>query len=155
MQKKATPAAMLHLLTQLLPPGRASQFGVASDNDLHVQVFLDKGAGPGMVRLAVGKAGLPGGERPRGETAIVTIEHLPDNCVQNTAVVSRWPDGTAVELDVASCLALDAGRTVPARPALSTDEAVKIASDPRWGVQMDAALVDAGAARFPKLPVFR
>jgi hypothetical protein len=151
MQKKATSAAMLHLLTQLLPPGRASHFGVASDNDLHVQLYLDDGTGPGMVRLAVGEAETRGGEPLRSGT--MTIEHRPDNCLQDTAVVAKWPDGTVVELDVASCLA-DGAHTVPARPALTVDEAVKIASDPRWGVRMDAALVDAGGARFPALPVF-
>jgi hypothetical protein len=154
MQKKATSAAMLHLLTQLLPPGRASHFGVASDNDLHVQLYLDGGAGPGMVRVAVGKVTGPGGEAPRGDTATVTIEHLADDCVQDTAVVAQWPDGTMVELDVASCLASDGRGNPPARPALTAEQAVRIVSDPRWGVRMDAALVAAGAARFPKLPVF-
>ncbi|WP_203785811.1 hypothetical protein [Paractinoplanes rishiriensis] len=39
---------MLHLLTTLLPPGRTS--GYAAPDDLSVQLYLDEGAGPGLVR---------------------------------------------------------------------------------------------------------
>jgi len=39
------------------------------------------------------------------------------------------------------------------RAALTTDQATGIVTDRRWGVTMDAALVDAGARRFPTVPV--
>jgi len=159
MQKKATSAAMLHLLTQLLPPGRTSHFGVASDNDLHVQLYLDRGDGPGMVRVVVDQTP-PGvrqkavAGRPHGGTGIVTIDNFPDNCLQNTVVAAEWADGTMVQIDVASCLAWDGNRNAPAAPVLTADEAVRIVSDPRWGVKMAAAEVDAGGKRFPAVPVF-
>ncbi len=140
MQKKATSAAMLHLLTQLLPPGRTSRHGVASGNDLLVQVYLDDGAGPSRVRVAVGQA--PGGTRRDGAVS-VTVRHTPGDCARHTAVDARWTDGTTVRLDVEGC-----------RPPVSADQAVAIVADPRWGVTMDAALVGDGDARFPRVPVF-
>jgi hypothetical protein len=159
MQKKATSAAMLHLLTQLLPPGRTSQFGAASDNDLHVQLYLDRGAGPGMVRVVVeqtppGAQLKPVAGRPHGGTGIVTIEHFPDNCLQNTVVAAEWADGTMVQVDVASCLAWDGARNPAARPVLTAAEAVRIVADPRWGITMDAGEVDLAGKRFPAVPVF-
>ncbi len=153
-QKKATSGAMLHLLTELLPPGRTSHFAVSEADDLHVQSYLDRGAGPGMIRVSLGRLPADGDRLPRGTTATVTITPIPDNCVQDTVVVSRWPDGTAVQIDVASCLAWNGESNPPARPALTPDEAAKIAADPRWGLTMDAALVDAGAQAFGGLAVF-
>ncbi|MGX6606475.1 hypothetical protein ACWKSP_30765 [Micromonosporaceae bacterium Da 78-11] len=154
MQKKATSAAMLHLLTQLLPPGRTSHFAVAADNDLLVQLYLDDGDGPAMVRVSIGRAAPFGDEPPRGTAATVTIEHLPDNCVQDTVVGAEWPDGTLVQVDVATCLAWDGVQNRPTRPSLTTDEAIRVAADPRWGVAMDADLIDVGAKRFAGLPEF-
>ncbi|WP_433290960.1 hypothetical protein ACQP2F_24240 [Actinoplanes sp. CA-030573] len=150
-RKKATAAAMLHLLLQLVPPGRTSHLGVAADDDLQVQLYLDAGSGPGAVRVEVDRA--PFGDEPRGGTASVTITHMPDNCVQSTSVGASWPDGTLVRVDVASCLTDGAG-TRPARPALTVDQAVRVAADPRWGVTMDERLVTLGAKEFPRLPVF-
>lgn len=153
-RKKATSAAMLHLLTLLLPPGRTSHYGVASDDDLHVQLYLDDGNGPAMVRVAVDKSAPYGDESPRGGTVTVTIQHMPDNCVQSTAVGAEWPDGTLVQVDVASCLPFDGRQNRPTRSALTTDQAVRVAADPRWGVTMDDALVAVGGQQFPRLPVF-
>jgi hypothetical protein len=75
---------------------------------------------------------------------------MPDNCLQGTVVDAAWPDGTLVQVDVASCLD-PAGPPTP--PALTVDQAVRVAADPRWGVTMDTALVAAGARQFPTLPV--
>jgi hypothetical protein len=149
-REKATSAAMLHLLTQLLPPGRTTHLGVAPEDDLQVQLYLDDGAGPGIVRVGVGKNGPIGAEPPGGATVRVTISHMPDNCLQGTVVDAAWPDGTLVQVDVASCLD-PAGP--PTTPALTDEQAVRVATDPRWGVTMDAALVAAGAKQFPTLPV--
>ena len=149
-REKATSAAMLHLLTQLLPPGRTTHLGVAAQDDLQVQLYLDDGSGPGMVRVGVENAGPIAGEPTRAETVSVTIRHMPDNCLQGTVVDAAWPDGTLVRVDVASCLD-QAGP--PTLPALTVDQAVRVAADPRWGVTMDAALVAEGAKQFPTLPV--
>jgi hypothetical protein len=152
MQKKATPAAMLHLLTTLLPPGRTSHYAVAPDNDLNVQLYYDAGYGPSMLRLQVARR--PTG-RERGSIATVTVSHVPDNCVQDTDVLAAWPDGTAVQLGIASCLAFDGRSNPPAKAQLSEAEAAIVVSDARWGVTMDADLVEQGAGAFPgALPVF-
>jgi hypothetical protein len=149
-REKATSAAMLHLLTQLLPPGRTTHLGVAAGDDLQVQLYLDDGSGPGMVRVSVGKNGPISDEPPRGRTVSMTIRHMPDNCLQGTVVDAAWPDGTLVQVFVASCLD-PAGP--PTLPALTVEQAVRVAADPRWGVTMDTALVAAGAKQFPILPV--
>jgi hypothetical protein len=145
---------MLHLLTQLLPAGRTSHYGVAAGHDLHVQLYLDVGDGPAMVRVALGKDTGYADSPVRGGTATVTVTREPGNCVQDTVVGAAWPDGTLVEVDVASCLAFDGRQNRPARPALTTDQAIRVATDPRWGLTMDDQLVSRAAARFPILPVF-
>jgi hypothetical protein len=149
-REKATSAAMLHLLTQLLPPGRTTHLGVAAEDELQVQLYLDDGSGPGMVRVGVGQSPPIAGEPLPRETVSVTITHMPDNCLQATVVDAAWPDGTLVRVDVAACLDR-AGP--PTLPALTDDQAVRVAADPRWGVTMDRALVADGARQFPTLPV--
>jgi hypothetical protein len=165
LQKKATSAAMLHLLTRLLPPGRATHYGVVSGDDLRVQLYLDDGNGPAMVRVALdknppgdGKDKVDrkppvGDDSPRGRTVTVTIQHMPDNCLRSTAVDATWPDGTVVRVDVASCLPFDGVQSRPTRSALTADEAVRVATDPRWGMTMDEGLVTVGERQFPRLPV--
>ena len=154
MQKKATSAAMVHLLTLLLPPGRTSHYGVAAGDDLLVQLSLDDGDGPALVRVALGRDAPFGDEPPRGGTATVTIGHTPDDCLRDTVVGAEWPDGTVVRVDVPTCLAFDGVQNPPSRSALTVDQAVRVATDPRWSMSMGAGLVDAGARRFPALPVF-
>jgi hypothetical protein len=149
-REKATSAAMLHLLTQLLPPGRTTHLGVAAQDDLQVQLYLDDGSGPGLVRVAVARSRPIADESPRTGTVSVTIRDMPDNCLQGTVVDAAWPDGTLVQVDVASCLDQDGP---PTPPALTADQAVRVAADPRWGVTMDTRLVTEGAKRFPTLPV--
>jgi hypothetical protein len=151
MQKKATSAAMLRLLTLLLPPGRTSHFGVSADNDLLVQLYLDDGDGPAPVRVSLSRDDRASGETDRGATATVTVRHLPGDCGPDTVVGAEWPDGTLVRVTVATCLQAGAG---PTRPALTTEQAIRVATDPRWGVTMAAGLVDEGAERFAELPVF-
>ncbi|GAA2632495.1 hypothetical protein [Paractinoplanes durhamensis] len=147
---KATSAAMLHLLTMLLPPGRTSHYGVSADDDLLVQLSLDDGRGPAMVRVAVDKIVPLGDEPPHAGIAQVTISSNPGNCRTTLAVDATWPDGTLVEVEVPTCPATAGG---PSRPALTTDEAIRIAADPRWGVAMDPGLVADGAKLFPAVPV--
>jgi hypothetical protein len=152
MQKKATSAAMLHLLTTLLPPGRTSHYGVAGDNDLHVQLYYDAGYGPSMLRLEVNRTDTG---VPRGPAAKLKVTHVPGDCVRDTDVLATWPDGTEVQLDIATCLAFDGRTNPPAKAQLSEAEAALIVTDRRWGVTMDADLVDQAASAFPTaLPVF-
>jgi len=149
-REKATSAAMLHLLTQLLPPGRTTHLGAAGAGGLQVQLYLDDGSGPGLVGVGVEKNEPIADELPRGGTVSVTISHMPDNCLQGTAVDAAWPDGTLVRVDVATCLDPSGP---PTRPALTVEQAVRVATDPRWGVTMDRALIAEGAKQFPTLPV--
>jgi hypothetical protein len=152
MRKKATSAAMLRLLTTLLPPGRTSHYGVARDDDLHVELYYDAGYGPSMLRLEVSRR--PTGH-PRGLAAKLTVNHVRDDCVRDTDVLATWADGTQVRLDVATCLDFDGRTYPPARAQLSEAEAALIGTDSRWGVTMDADLVDESASAFPTaLPVF-
>ncbi|GAA0527529.1 hypothetical protein GCM10010172_05050 [Paractinoplanes ferrugineus] len=146
---KATSAAMLHLLTQLLPPGRTSHLGIAPDDDLRVQLYVDDGRGSAMVRVAVAKNSPFGDESSRGGMATVLITHDPDNCLTALTVDAEWPDGTLVEVDVPTCLA----GAEPSRAALTADQAVMLATDPRWGVTMDRQLVAEAAERFDRVPV--
>lgn len=236
-REKATPAAMLQLLTQVLPPGRTGDFAVAPEDDLQVQLTLDDGDGPSLVRVEVDKrpaadppseaadpraeaierqaatepaaveqAGEPAAgqqaagnqaagnqaagnqaageqaagnqaageqataaqaigdeapkaekmapnatEPPRGRTVSVTITHMPDDCLRSMVVDAAWPDGTLVQVEVPTCL--DGPQRPHTTPALTVDEAVRVAADPRWGVTMDAALVSVGAREFPDPPV--
>jgi hypothetical protein len=151
-QLKATSAAMLELLTRLLPAGRTSDYGVATGDDLHVGLYLDRGRGPGMIRVSMGKGAPPAGYG--SNMAQLTIEHLADNCIQSTVVDAFRPDGTIVQVDVATCLAWDGKQNKPAGAALTAQQAAAIAVDPRWGMTMDADLVVTGAKRFPSLPEF-
>lgn len=152
LQKKATSAAMLLLLTTLMPPGRTSHYAVAAGDDLHVQLYLDDGTGPAMVRVSVAKT-LPA--PPVGAPVTATVERNPGNCIQDTTAAVAWPDGTTVQVDVATCLAWDGTRNPPSHRALTEKQAATVAADPRWGVTMDADLLALGAKRFPSpLPVF-
>jgi hypothetical protein len=154
-QKKATSAAMLHLLTELLPPGRTSHYGVAAENDLRVQLYLDAGSGPGMLRVTVGR--LPAVEASGAPDGQVTVTVAGDagDCARTTTVTADRSGGTRVRLEIASCLAGDdPSATGATRPALTAEQGARIVIDPRWGVTMDAGLVDAGARRFPAVPVF-
>jgi len=150
-QVRATPEAMLVLLEGLLPAGRTSAAAKTGPRDLHVQLYLDRGKGPGMIRVSVSGDPRSG---PRTGTPAVTVDSRPDNCIQSTVARARWPDGLTVQADLATCLAWDGRRNPPAPPALSKDEARAVVADPRWGTTMDAGLVRAGAERFPRVAYF-
>ena len=77
MRKKATSGGMLHFLTLFLPPGRTSHYGLASDNDLLVQLYLDAGGGAGMRWVSVGRRPAARTVPARGSIADVTAAH-PD-----------------------------------------------------------------------------
>jgi hypothetical protein len=150
-QVRATPEAMLVLLEELLPPGRTSEHASTGPRELQVRLYLDRGEGPGMIRVSVGGDAAPG---PRPGTPAVSVDSRPGNCIGSTVVRARWPGGLVVQADVAGCLAVDGRRTEPAPPVLSREEARVVVSDPRWGPAMDAALVRAGAQRFPQVAHF-
>lgn len=148
---KATPEAMLVLLKRLVPPGRTSNYAKTGDTDLHVQMYLDRGQGPGMIRVSVN--GHLRSEPNIGKPT-VTVDALPDNCIQSRIVRAQWPGGLTVQADLSTCLAWDGRQNKPSALALTDDEAAAVVTDPRWGLIMDAALVKAGATEFPHVAYF-
>jgi hypothetical protein len=154
---KATPAGLLELLLPLLPPGKTSHYA-GDANELMVQTYLDGGAGPGMIRINVAntkgdtaRSAPAGVKSASSDGSTYRVSRLPDNCIQNTIVFVQHPDGTLVQINLASCLAWDGKQNKPAKLALTVAQAVKIGADPRWGVQIDKSLVTAGAKQFPHL----
>jgi hypothetical protein len=145
----ATPATLLELLTTLVPTGTTSDYARGTSG-LGAQLYLDLGKGPGMIRVVVSKDKRGHGVR-KGQPK-VRVDHPKRNCVQKTVVEATWNDGTKVLVSIASCLAWDGTQNKPAAAALTAAQATVIATDPRWGVEMDAALVAAGAKQFPQLP---
>jgi len=146
-EKPATRQAMLELLSQLLPGSKFSDFRSPSGN-LQVQLYLNDGDGPGMLRVTVDGPAAAANRDRTGEPKI-SVESYPGNCIQSVVIVADWPDGTTVKIEIATCLAWDGTQNKPARAPLSIQQATKVAVDPRWGTYMDASLVEAGAKSFP------
>lgn len=144
-QKDATPQAVLELLTRTLPAGKTSHYVANADEGLFAQVYLDTGAGPGMVRVWLKP--FSGGGVEKGH-AKIEMFGLPDNCVQSMVVSASYATGGHLELNVATCLAEN---NRPASAPLTPEQALRVATDARWGMRMDADLVDA-AERFADVP---
>jgi hypothetical protein len=160
---KATTRGMLELLSLLMPAGKQSAAAAATDGSLFVALNIDRGQGPGMVRVSVTpmKSPAPGPSchqratcrgLPDGST--LEILDLPDNCIERHAVYLYRPDGIIVGILTSSCLSWN-GKTNPPSPVvLSIDEATAIARDPRWGTEMPRSLVEAGIGDFPHPSTF-
>ena len=144
----ATPEAMLVLLRDLAPPGKAGDFAKARGTDLQVQMSLDRGDGPGLIRVSVaGYPSVTGTGKPE-----VSVQQMPDTCTQSVVVRADWPGGLTVQADLLTCRPGSASTPTPL--ALSAEEATAVVSDPRWGAAMDPALVRAGEQDFPDLATF-
>ncbi|MFJ5597743.1 hypothetical protein ACIP95_07360 [Micromonospora parva] len=147
-----TPQGALELLTRLLPEGKTSGYASlqgsgAGPGTPYVQLYLDRGAGPGMLRLSVYQGGLGGNPAP----GTVELTEVPDNCVQNKMVTVHHPDGVQVNLMISTCVDWGAKGILPARPVLSVDEATAVAASPMWGTKLPAEFVVTGSKRFPSL----
>jgi len=159
---QATWAASLELLDRLLPGRHSDQAwgeGAGSAGSTFVQTYVDRGQGPGMLRLGVTDVSGPPEECRSGQRCYevpgvgrIVIEELPDNCVQSTVVALFRHDGVYLQLAMGTCLAWDGARNPPGRLALTEQEAVDVVLDPRWGLRMPAELVSTGAARFGSAP---
>lgn len=143
---RASPKALLELLTQLLPKGKVTNLAANDDNGLFAQVYLDSGKGPGMLRLWLKPSA---GDDIRPGTATFATFQLADDCGRSTVVSASYADGGHLAMDLATCLN---SKDKLAPPALTVDEAVKIMSDARWGYLMDADLVAAADKRFAGVP---
>lgn len=161
----ANPQGVLELLSELLPPGRTSGYAQGDVRGLApgtvaVQIYLDRGDGPGMIRLWLSQEKPPAEPRcGAGELCyvlpdggMVTLYDIADNCVNGRSVVLHRADGTRIQLDLARCLAWDGRDNPPAEPALITQEALNIALDPRWGPELPLDITKRGMLRFTELP---
>jgi hypothetical protein len=162
---QATPEGVLALLLEDLPSGQTSHYAKALGGDLHVQAFLDDGSGPGLIRLAVldrstwispkPQKSSPD-ERswrlPNGNTA--TVATTRDRCVQSLHVDVVRPNGVVVSVDVGSCLAWDGFLLGHGRLALTQQQAIEIANDPRWGFAISEQSNKSGGKRFSNLATF-
>ncbi|MGW3786494.1 hypothetical protein ACWD5Z_18070 [Micromonospora chokoriensis] len=147
-----TPQAALELLTRLLPEGKTGGYANlrssgAGDGMPYIQLHLDRGEGPGMLRLSIYQDRL--GDNPAPGT--VELTEIPDNCVQNKMVTVYHRDGLQIDLMISTCLSWEGKGTSPAPPALSVEEAIAIAANPTWGTRLPADLVRSGAKRFASL----
>jgi hypothetical protein len=165
----APPPAVLLALDTVLPGGPTMGFaGARFDTFTGVQVFVDRGAGFGMVRVAMARY-LPKPERscsisPPGvalscvakEGALVETFEIESNCVQRRGVNVYRSDGIAIQVNVGSCLVDGpwgpADKVAVDEEVLSMDEAVKIGLDPVWDER--TMIESAGKARdlYPSLP---
>lgn len=162
-----TAAAVLDELLKLLPPGTTSNYALYQDqNQTGAQVYLNGAAGLGMIRIFLYNASLNMdachgsdasdftqvcGTLPGGAPEIIT--KIPGNCVEALAIDVDHGDGTAVQIDVPTCLAWN-GQTNPPTPmAITAAQAEQIAANPAWGAtQMNAAVVKDAAHRFTDVP---
>jgi hypothetical protein len=152
---KGTPAGLLELLLQNLPEGKTSHYaGMNQDRDVSVQTFLDRGDGPGMIRLHVMKrkesdfADL-GTWTSLGDGVKYMTHSVPGNCLQGTIVWVHHPDDTLLQFDLSNCPAADG---IDIKQPLTAREAAEVGADPRWGREIDPALNAKGADTFPHLP---
>ena len=150
---KATPAGLLELLLQDLPKGKTSHYAGAhqpDSADITLQTFLDRGQGNGMIRVTVlqSRANSQVTWTPAAGGVDYLVHHLANNCLQTTSVVVRHPGDLLVQFDLSTCIPFS--RKHPPQ-VLTVAEAVKIGSDPRWGLSIDPALNERGADRFPHL----
>lgn len=147
-----TPQGALDLLMRLLPKGETSGEANLGSSGAgpgmpYVQIFLDRGDGPGMVRLSVYQDHLGGDPVP----GTVELTEVPGNCVQDKMITVYHRDGLQIDVLIATCLAWAGKGNSPAPAVLSVDEAIAIAANPDWGTKLPAEYVRSGAKRFPTL----
>jgi hypothetical protein len=162
-----TAAAVLDELLKLLPPGATSNYALYQDHDqTGAQVYLDGAAGLGMIRIFLYNKSLNMdachssdasdftqvcGTLPGGAPEIIT--KIPGNCVETLAIDVDHGDGTAVQIDVPTCLTWNGQTNPPTHMAITATQAEQIAANPAWGAtQMNAAVVKDAARRFTDVP---
>jgi hypothetical protein len=167
----ATPAGTLELLTQLLPKGRTGGYaigdelksglqGLPGSKGILVQIYLERGAGPGMIRFAVTVTAKPTAMTcAAGETCVevpgggwIAIGEVAGNCVGGRTVVLHRADGVIVSASISRCLMWDGRTNPPSARALTDQEAITLVLNPVWGARQPTDIVKAGAGHFPHLP---
>jgi hypothetical protein len=162
-----TAAAVLDELLKLLPPGTTSNYALYQDQyQTGAQIYLDGAAGLGMIRIFLYNKSLNMGAchssdasdftqvcgtLPGGAPEIIT--KIPGNCVEALSIDVDHGDGTAVQIDVPTCLAWNGQTNPPTNMAITAAQAEQIAANPAWGAtQMNAAVVKDAAHRFTDVP---
>lgn len=162
------PEAALLALQMVLPAGlTVALAGSRFDTYTGVQVFLDRGAGFGMVRVAVARYGA----QPKCDTspdsvqvscaeeagALIETFEIETNCVQRRGVTVYRPDGIAVQVNVGSCVPegpWDAPETDAVDDmVLDTSEAVQIGQDPVWSEGSLDSLQQKAFETYPSIPM--
>lgn len=165
----AAPAVILMALRSVLPPGvTAAYAGGVFDQYTGVQVYLDRGSGYGMIRVAVARYGQPPtcDDGPPGvvldcrKDAGVWVQNyeIESNCVQRRGVTVYRPDGIAVQVNIGSCIVEGAWSAPPGidsvdEKVLDVSEAVQIGADPIWSKRSLAELDEQAHASHPTLPM--
>jgi hypothetical protein len=149
---KATPAGVLELLTQNLPAGQTSHYvGDVLDKDTTaVQLHLTRNGKTGLVLLDVinWKQPWAGSWTPLGKGVSYRVIENPGNCIQPTIVLVRHPDNTLLQFNLSTCTKHGTKQTPQ---ILTVKEAAQAGADPRWGVTVDPAINQKGAADFAHL----
>jgi hypothetical protein len=165
----AAPAAVLIALGAVLPPGQTVGYaGGRFDTYTGVQIFLDRGEGFGMVRVAVARyamtpardcGGSPGVlvRCTEEEGAVVETFEIESNCVQRRGVNVYRADGIAIQVNVGSCL-VDGKWESPSTDSvdeqvLGVNEAVKIGLAPVWNERTMSDAAAKASQRYPDLPI--
>lgn len=154
---RTTPASALELLLQLLPKGETDGYAYLPDGYAHVQAYLDRGAGPGMIRVYVGDVARPA-TCADGQICVeangiglLLVERDPTDCTRFMSVTLQRRDGVEVTVHVADCLMWDGGKNPAGAVALDLQEAVTVVLHPAWGPTMPASLIKSGTFSHPKL----
>jgi hypothetical protein len=161
-----TPQGALELLTRVLPEDAEASGYAQGDGEgpgeTYVQIYADRGKGPGMIRFSIYDSPKPTAEDTECKPD-ETCYDLPDggqvtlfdnrgNCVDGT-LVSLWrADGLSLTLRISGCLMWDGKKNPRSAEAVTVQEAITMILDPRWGTELPKEIVDAGADRFKRLP---
>ncbi|MFI5838244.1 hypothetical protein ACIA8K_00800 [Catenuloplanes sp. NPDC051500] len=154
---RTTPESALELLVGLLPKGQTDGFAFLPEGYAHVQVYLDRGDGPGMIRVYVGGVAEPAvcyAEQTCADVVgvgLLVVEHNPTDCTRLLAVTLQRLDGVEITLQLADCLMWDGERNPAGAIALDLQEAVTLVLNPAWGPTVPDSLIKSGEFNFPKL----
>jgi hypothetical protein len=166
----AAPATVLMALRTVLPDGPTGGFaGSRFSNYTGVQVYLDRGSGYGMIRVALTRYretpkcdSRPTGVAVscRGGTGAWIVEtfEIAKNCVQRRGVTVYRTDGLAVQVNVGSCLVDGAWPAPPGvdsvdEEVIGVDEAIDIGLSEVWGQESLDRMSRSAEQEYPSLPM--
>ncbi|MET8627841.1 hypothetical protein ABZW30_29555 [Kitasatospora sp. NPDC004669] len=162
-----TGPALLAVLLDALPPGeKAGDFAANSGDYPTAQAYLTDARGTRQITVTLTT---PYAERvcssSGGDSSVrcfrdsrgqqVRISHIPSaggSCTRTVTVTVAHPDGRDVEIEMFDCPTKEGGTRPPGTAALTEDQAVALAGNPAFSLQMDSRFVQAAADRFPDLP---